>query len=56
MNNILGIAVAGLFSCIILDFHFIVQLCLKNLDCLHNNINNLKLKINQNDQKIRKKR
>ena len=56
MKDILRIAAAGIFYCIILDFHFIVQLCLSDLDCLHNNINNLKLKIKQNDQKIRQKR
>jgi hypothetical protein len=41
--------VAGIFSCIILDIRYMVLLCLRKLDGLHNDINNLKFKLKQND-------
>jgi len=59
MNDILSIVVPAIFSCIILDIlGYVLRsigipepswLCLRDLDGLHNDINNLKFKIKQND-------
>ena len=49
MNDILSIVAADIFSCIILDIRYMVELCFRNLYGLHNDINNLKFKLKQND-------